>query len=439
MRFLLFFFLMICGNTFADKVKLERPYELNSKEFSILKNQLYSCVDESKINDDDLTDIEIETHFFISQLRFVWYPKILNEDRTEIIFGDDGITILDSKNKKAANIVLEVFNNPDCKRLFVPIGRYDDGRDLIFSFNFREIQNFYKKKQSTSIIIVELPGMKCAGDSYDGKLINGLAYCKEAFANWYVQMNDNLITGVGLMENENERVLANFYGKKFDGYQVREKNDGVTITANIIDWGQHTVGLRFGKFLKNNLFRFDYYLDEIYTIIDFDYDMGEIYSGAVEQYYFDKNSSQYVLKDNSFAMYYKDISQAYSLSDIITPEAFANAHLGKINSEGKASGPVIEIENFGMSYFYVDENGNWESVPTKDFRDLYGEEFDLELEILSSLRFDIKTFWDKVNVFLSKSSDIGLTLDPIIEEFSLSDEKINQIKKHYSEYISKLN
>ena len=93
MRFLLFFFLMICGNTFADKVKLERPYELNSKEFSILKNQLYSCVDESKINDDDLTDIEIETHFFISQLRFVWYPKILNEDRTEIIFGDDGITI----------------------------------------------------------------------------------------------------------------------------------------------------------------------------------------------------------------------------------------------------------------------------------------------------------------------------------------------------------
>jgi len=166
---------------------------------------------------------------------------------------------------------------------------------------------------------------------------------------------------------------------------------------------------------------------------------GEIYSGAVEQYYFDKNSSQYVLKDNSFAMYYDDISLAYYLSDIITPEAFANAHLSKINSEGKASGPFIEIANFGMSYFYVDESGNLESVPTKDFRDLYGEEFDLELEILSYLRTDIKVFWDKVNVFLSRSSNIGLTLDPIIEEFSLSDEKVNQIKKHYSEYISKLN
>ena len=70
-----------------------------------------------------------------------------------------------------------------------------------------------------------------------------------------------------------------------------------------------------------------------------------------------------------------------------------------------------------MSYFYVDENGNWESVPTKDFRDLYGEEFDLELEILSSLRFDIKTFWDKVNVFLSKSSDIGLTLELLLRIF----------------------
>lgn len=439
MRFLFIIFLLICGNTFANKVKLERPYELNSKEFSILKNQLYSCVDESKLNDKDLAGIEIETHFFISQLRNIWYPKLLNEDGFEITIGNEGPSIANSKIKKAANIVLEVFDNPDCQRLIVPIGRYDGGRDLLFNFNFDEIQNIYQKKQNLSIITVDLPGMKCAGDSYDGKLINGLAFCKEAFANWYVQMNDSLISGVGLMENENERVLANFYGKKFDGFQLSENNNRVTIGRNVIDWGQHTVGFKFNRFKKDNFLQFDYYMDGIYLVLGFQYDSGEILSGSIEQYYFDKNSNQYALKDNTFAMYYNDTTQINSLGDITTPEAFGNATFGKINSQGMISGPVIEITNFGMNYFYIDEDGNWEPMITKDFQKLYGEDFDYELQVLNLTRTDLKDFWNKFNNFLNGAEKIGFKLDRSIENFSLSSEKVDKIKEHYSTYISKLN
>lgn len=440
MRILIIIFFILYGNAFAAKVELHRPYELDSVEFSILKNQLYSCVDENKIYDEDLKGIEVQTFFAISQMRNVYYPEILNPGDIIVTFGNEGLTTSNSTEKKAENIILDVFDNPDCKKLILPINRYDTPRELIFNFNFEEIQSFYNKKQSTSIIVVDLPGMKCAGDSYDGKLINGLAFCKEAFGNWYVQMNDSFISGVGLKEYENgEKVLANFYDKKFDGWQLIEENNVITIQRNVIEWGEGSVNLNFNNFLGDDYLQFYLYLDDIYYLLTLNYDMGEILSGSSEEYYFDTDSNQYVIRDDSFAMHYYDNSKVNSLIDIITPESFENATLGKVNSEGSFSGPVIDIINSDMNYFYVDEYGNWDPIPTKDFQNSYEEVFQNQLDFIGYYHTDIKIFWDKVTYFLKSASKIGLNINPTIEELSLSDKNIEQIKQHYSEYISKLN
>ena len=120
----LFLLLTFNVNSFADKVKLERPYELNPKEFSILKNQLYSCVDENKIFDDKFEGLEIQAYFFISQMRNVYWPEIINQSDSEVFFDNDGITIGNSTVKIANKIILDVFDNPDCQNLILILKKY---------------------------------------------------------------------------------------------------------------------------------------------------------------------------------------------------------------------------------------------------------------------------------------------------------------------------
>lgn len=418
------------GKEVKETIQLERPYKLDNLEKSRLKNQLYSCLNREEISDPEFQDFTLRYYFYISVLRIPQFPELVNKNN------------LENPNFKNANdLIMQAFENPNCKRLLLPLSRYEEPRDIVIDFDFNEIQSYFKNKDNSTVIVKEINGIKCAGDSQDGKFINGLAYCKEAFANYFIQMNNDMISQIGLIEKDDgERILGSLYGKKFDGMKIKNLNRIVKIEKNAIEWGQGHTGPRFVMGLDTNSFEFQSMnLENTYLIFLSHYENNQLVNGSIQNYDFDINTNQLSFKDSSFTVHFSDSSQILSLEDLNFPKPFANAYMGKINADGYFVGPIIEIKESQKTYFIVDSQLNWQPIDINEFQSAYGEQFDSELDLLYLWHADIQSFWDDLDFFLNDAEKIGIKKEAILENLEISDSDLQEVKNHYQKYIELLN
>ena len=117
-------------NDFETKIKKKPTKEILDStpititEIELLRNHIYSCLS-LNVGVTDLRDVKPEIFIKVNRDRTVNSSSIINKENLK-----------DPSFRIAAEASLRAVNDPNCSPLNLPIGKYDQWKEIIFTFDY---------------------------------------------------------------------------------------------------------------------------------------------------------------------------------------------------------------------------------------------------------------------------------------------------------------
>lgn len=180
---------------FENKANLNRSSPITSSEIDILRTQLYSCLTLTA-GVSNLKDLKPVINIKVNRDRTVRRAVVVNKDRLN-----------EPSFRAAAEAAMRAINNPDCSPLLLPPDKYDQWKEINFTFDFSWMYDDDTYTATNNQVLYVNASSLNVRKSPNGSVIlgsfgrNTLLEVLETQLNW-TKVRDNSSGLVGWVSNE---------------------------------------------------------------------------------------------------------------------------------------------------------------------------------------------------------------------------------------------